>query len=727
MKAQRPGRLGFELLEHRRLLSGVTLITHGFTGNVDDWVTAMADAILQRPDLNVDQPRYVVEVTDPGHDGGPLSVVNTSRSGPLPTDSQTEWPEIVILLDWSDVAGTLPLGGYHRSTADVAAAVADALVAPDLLADLPVPVAQFPLHLIGHSRGGSLVGRLARDLGRYGVWVDQVTTLDPHPIDGQREPYLPFQWNWGDAPMVGWENVVFWDNYWRTDGDHSLDFTGEPIAETYDLQLVESVLATGGNWLDHLDVHLWYHGTIDTSTDPPANDGAFDVPNGWYGGVHPLRTESGYALSRIVGGPRPDEGLSQTVGGTADRASVDFTGATWPNLLEWQVDTASLAAGGTAAFSFIVGESIPVTYYYQDIDSDATLSFTFDPDRNPLNGNELAAGQQAVSTTGPALVAAAGDLPTTDVPAGVYYVCAEIADAGGRARFAHARNPITLSEPAEVLGRHVFYNGSVHDGGNPDPTADDDLAIAPDKTPLLPGGTATASNYTSYSRGINGIMVDLARLPDGVVPDEADFRFRVGNDSDPGGWEPAPPPQSITFRPGVGVNDPGRVTIIWPDGEILNRWLEVTVSAEGLGMAGDDVFYFGNAVAEAGDWPEHAQVTTADLLLARNNPRGSVEPAGVDFPYDFNRDGYVDAIDVLLARNNQTSFFDRLELIDLAVTGATPAELPGREIAVDRLVWLCDWQQQRQESPEHQPSGGSLLVPRRSTTATHLWRTLFVV
>ena len=37
----------------------------------------------------------------------------------------------------------------------------------------------------------------------------------------------------------------------------------------------------------------------------------------------------------------------------------------------------------------------------------------------------------------------------------------------------------------------------------------DDAAIATDKTALLPGETASLANYTSYSRGINGIMVDL--------------------------------------------------------------------------------------------------------------------------------------------------------------------------------------------------------------------------
>jgi hypothetical protein len=107
-----------EILEPRHLLSGVTLITHGFNSSVDDWVTTMADAIAARSGLTSDQPRYRVDVTDPGHDGGPPSVVNTSRSGPAPSD-HTGDTDIVILLNWSDVAGKLTFGGgYHRSTVE---------------------------------------------------------------------------------------------------------------------------------------------------------------------------------------------------------------------------------------------------------------------------------------------------------------------------------------------------------------------------------------------------------------------------------------------------------------------------------------------------------------------------------------------------------------------------------------------------------------------------------
>ena len=157
------GPLLVESLEERHLLAGVTLWAHGFNSSVDGWIQAQVDALAAREDLQLDQPWYRLEVTDPGRDGGPLSVEVVANGGPELTASETRNLEIALLLDWSDVAGTaVPGGGYYRSTTDVAAAVARRLSETDLLPDWEAPVATLPLHLIGHSRGGSLVGELAR-------------------------------------------------------------------------------------------------------------------------------------------------------------------------------------------------------------------------------------------------------------------------------------------------------------------------------------------------------------------------------------------------------------------------------------------------------------------------------------------------------------------------------------------------------------------------------------
>ncbi len=229
---------------------------------------------------------------------------------------------------------------------------------------------------------------------------------------------------------------------------------------------------------------------------------------------------------------------------------------------------------------------------------------------------------------------------------------------------------VRIGREAGVVGRHVFYNNSAFDGDDPAPGVADDAAIAVDKTALLPGGVAGFNNYTNYASGINGLMIDVAGAA--VTPTAADFLFHVGSDADPADWPTAAAPATIDVRPGAGVGWSDRVTLTWPDETIANAWLKVTVLGDRLGMAADDVFYFGNAVAEAGNSPTDTHVTATDLLLARNNRRSEVDPAAVDFAYDYNRDGRVDVIDVLLARDGFTNFLSMLRLLDLSQADLSP-------------------------------------------------------
>ena len=215
----------------------------------------------------------------------------------------------------------------------------------------------------------------------------------------------------------------------------------------------------------------------------------------------------------------------------------------------------------------------------------------------------------------------------------------------------------------QVAGRHVFYNNSAFDGNDPAAGPEDDLAIATDKRALRSCETATFANYTGYSRGINGIMVDILNMSD--TPNLDDFDFRVGNDgNNPAYWPAAPQPTSVTVREGAGVGGSDRVTIIWPDGVIKQEWLRVKVLATdrtGLGL--NDVFYFGNAIGESGNSTTDAKVNAYDMLGARDNQRSFLDPAPIDFPYDFDRNARVGAVDMLIARNHTTHFQNALQLI----------------------------------------------------------------
>src|SRR5205823_971379 len=117
-----------------------------------------------------------------------------------------------------------------------------------------------------------------------------------------------------------------------------------------------------------------------------------------------------------------------------------------------------------------------------------------------------------------------------------------------------------------------------------------------------PGQTAAFANYTSYSGGINGIMVDISHLAKPPALSAADFAFKVGNDNNPSSWTLAPVPAAILVRPGAGAGGSDRVEVVWPDGAIQKQWLQVMVlNTPNTGLVASDVFYFGNAPGESGD------------------------------------------------------------------------------------------------------------------------------
>jgi hypothetical protein len=92
---------------------------------------------------------------------------------------------------------------------------------------------ELPIHLLGHSRGGSLITALAADLGAKGAWVDQLSPLDPVPVGS-------------DAPINITDNVSFADNYFQT----SFILHGNAAAGAHNVGPLS--LPAGSN--DHSDV-----------------------------------------------------------------------------------------------------------------------------------------------------------------------------------------------------------------------------------------------------------------------------------------------------------------------------------------------------------------------------------------------------------------------------------------------------------------------------------------
>lgn len=225
---------------------------------------------------------------------------------------------------------------------------------------------------------------------------------------------------------------------------------------------------------------------------------------------------------------------------------------------------------------------------------------------------------------------------------------------------------------ATVQNRLTFYNNSFYDTGsfvngvNGNRAKTNDDAIATDKAALR-SGTATFANYTSYDKGINGLIVDLANVPNPASISASDFLFH-----NTGRLNTATPveviPTSVTT--GAGPDGTTRVYITFADYAIVKTWLRTTVLANAnTRLESNDVFYFGNAIGESGNSSSDATVNSSDDVNARNNPRNpgqrSADQTKIDLNYDFNRDGLVNSSDQVLPRNHATNPGTRLGLVTI--------------------------------------------------------------
>jgi lipopolysaccharide export system protein LptA len=221
-------------------------------------------------------------------------------------------------------------------------------------------------------------------------------------------------------------------------------------------------------------------------------------------------------------------------------------------------------------------------------------------------------------------------------------------------------NGSIIVTPAAVTTRQTFYNNSYFDGNNPAITAADlTTAVASDKTALRPSQAATFANYTSYSKGINGVVIEVDNIQ--YQPLLSEFEFRTGNTTTPNSWT------LMTVAPTMTVESLGvgkvRIYFTWPDSTITKQWLQVLVKAKGpMGLPLDDVFYFGNAIGETGNQATNTFVDGTDFTYTRDNRHNFLNRATITDPADFNRDSLVDVSDLGFTRDNSTNFISALKL-----------------------------------------------------------------
>lgn len=419
--------------------AGVTIITHGFNSNVTDWIIPMAGKVGGYPGFpGATYSCYEISITRNGSGQYVAAATFLSGTPPLLADSG----EIVVKLDWSTLSS---LGG--PSTTTTAQTAVGAVLATNLIPEMGGrPLAELPLHLIGHSRGGSVVTEMARLLGAEGIWIDQVTTLDPRPVS-----------QFGDASVRSWSNVLFADNFWQTMGDGLIVPNGQSIFGAYNRKLLD---LSGGYSSSHSDVHLWYHGTIDLAT--PTGDTQATITasqrSAWWTSTEMAGTAAGFLYSLIGGGDRLSnvepagvgngkisDGFNKNwdLGGgvAANRTALPANAGLWPNAIRF-------ALGNTHTIP--AGESFETTLSHQagaSAAGDVGLEIFLDADFNPYNGNEIAVKQQTLAKTGTSAVSLSTLSATVDAAAvapGSYAVFARLND-GVRTRYLYASQRLMVT------------------------------------------------------------------------------------------------------------------------------------------------------------------------------------------------------------------------------------------------------------------------------------------
>ena len=211
----------------------------------------------------------------------------------------------------------------------------------------------------------------------------------------------------------------------------------------------------------------------------------------------------------------------------------------------------------------------------------------------------------------------------------------------------------TANTNVTVVNRRVFYSGSISpifgDGsGNPI------NAIDPTKTALLPGETTTIANYTNYSRGLNGIVVDIASPSNLTTIGSSSFQFATWSDftDSTANFVSVNPNVIVTPFAGGGANGSDRIKLEFPNNIIQNAWLRITMLADAsTGLASNDVFYFGNArfdVTPNTAFPAQVTINVLDTNTVR--ARNGTDPNNISNIFDVDRSGSVNVLDTNATR-----------------------------------------------------------------------------
>jgi hypothetical protein len=307
----------------------VTIINHGwqlFGGDGSpppDWMLEMGISILERAGGT---GNIFVHDTDSGEAtfGGWIPLSDLGDIDYTWTNSNNPSHELVLIYNWVWDSNDTEDGWLQAAADNLFASLLDAPLG------IGMNTLNAPLHFIGHSRGAVVNSLTTNLLGHYfdSFTVDQVTTLDPHPILAAGTPYEA-----NDPEIFTYENVRYADNYFQQDGSYQgLIFDGKSVPSARNIELINAVLyGTPEQYLDggwqglttggeHSDTHLWYSATVSANKITVETLALTEEEAaGWW------TAGTGYAAAQEPASGRANVGYSRTRVGDLDRSNFEVT------------------------------------------------------------------------------------------------------------------------------------------------------------------------------------------------------------------------------------------------------------------------------------------------------------------------------------------------------------------------------------------------------------------
>jgi|694.fasta_scaffold04104_16 uncharacterized lipoprotein YddW (UPF0748 family) len=206
-----------------------------------------------------------------------------------------------------------------------------------------------------------------------------------------------------------------------------------------------------------------------------------------------------------------------------------------------------------------------------------------------------------------------------------------------------------VAPPASIVQSSVFHSGWTGSGS----WVDNSKSLFKEGTgPFTQLGFHHVINS---SHGINGISFSIENLKQPALLNSSDFEFQQSPTglftqtvNPPSGW-PLAPAANVAVHAGT----PSTVTLTWSDGQLMNRWLRVTVKATAnTGLTQPHTYYLGHLQGEVtGAVSGEYAVLVTDILIVR---AALTNIATASTSEDIDKNGTVLVSDILMTRGNLT-------------------------------------------------------------------------